>query len=1065
MSKRLLSGAGSAGLNLASMAGLTALYDVTRGTAYEDAAAHFSAANKEYLYISSPPSSLQVGDIDFEVGLWAYLDSKGSIRVLAGQYDTSAKRAWMVFYDNTSDRFIFRVSNDGTATAEVSASTFGSPSLSTWYFIRAYHDSVNNVIKIHVNNGSLDSTNHSTGVYTTSSAYFGFGCNFVTNVGQFFHDGRIDSAYFTKTISSTAEATALYNSGSGRMYADLTAANGLDTFKTNVIAWYGFNEESGIRYDAKGSNHLSPASVPLVSGATNNGNFETGSLAPFTTAVGGLSTVAINSISPLTGTYDCLFTVDGSNSLSSLLYSNLMTVGRRYKITFAAKYTAGTPSITLSDCMSATTSFALTNAKATYTVSGIATNSTVSIKRSSAANAVFQIDDIVVGSVGPLSEAGIAAGAAIDENFCVYAPAGQGLVTPSSANYQAGDIDFTVWGWFYPETAASSQVFIQKDGGATPNREYIVRLSSDFTPTFLVWDAATGNTLTSLTHSMGPITPYTWYFYVAWYDKTAQTLNLQINNATTTTRTSYSSGIRVASSSLNICNYATTGIARCDQTGMIKRVLTADEKTTLFNGGKGIKYTSLPASIKNDATLIAVWDFDKKTGLLVDSTGKNPALTNSGTCTYGKGVNYYEGAISKILDSKGTNTVSQATITKRPAYTTAVLNNKASALFDGVDDVLSSANDLIGTGDVTIFSVVNPFSLGGSSSGRIIDNGKFLAYLNSNYGITVSSDGSTIVSSGNGSVGVNYASVICVTRSLAGTVNIYINGTLSGSADQASGTPAAGSPTYIGNRAAGDRYFDGYMNPVAIFNRIMTTAEITRLSNKLIADYGVTLYPTAPPATPYIWIDGNDTAQMTKDGSNLVSDYLDKGSWGGHLTATTTQRPTYTTSLLNGKGGLVFDGSANRLQASTSSDIPQPSTYIVVASRTTGTSEMTVWDHHAFAGSGNLYRLTATNSYHNWKGSNSSISATATKPFLSIMINDGASTSLDIHDNNGQSQVITADGTGWGDGQNNFTLGMDAPGSNRFLNGNIYEFIAYKRHLNASEITALKAYILGKWGF
>ena len=82
-------------------------------------------------------------------------------------------------------------------------------SVNTWYFLTAWHDSVNNTISIQVNNGAIDSLAYSAGAYD-SSIVFAIG---MLNSTSHLMNGRIDEVLFTKTILTAAQKTALYISG------------------------------------------------------------------------------------------------------------------------------------------------------------------------------------------------------------------------------------------------------------------------------------------------------------------------------------------------------------------------------------------------------------------------------------------------------------------------------------------------------------------------------------------------------------------------------------------------------------------------------------------------------------------------------------------------------------------------------------------------------------------------------------------------------------------------------------------------------------------------------------
>jgi hypothetical protein len=155
---------------------------------------------------------LSVGDIDFSVAGWIYLDAKGADRMLASHWEqTGNQRSWVLEYQNSSDRFAFLISSNGSASVTRLASSFGSPSTATWYFIVASHNSSSDTISISVNNGTVDSTSYGTGGFDSTADFRVGRASFVS-----WMDGRIDELGFWKKALSASEITELYNSGAGK---------------------------------------------------------------------------------------------------------------------------------------------------------------------------------------------------------------------------------------------------------------------------------------------------------------------------------------------------------------------------------------------------------------------------------------------------------------------------------------------------------------------------------------------------------------------------------------------------------------------------------------------------------------------------------------------------------------------------------------------------------------------------------------------------------------------------------------------------------------------------------
>ena len=245
---------------------------------------------------------------------------------------------------------------------------------------------------------------------------------------------------------------------------------------------------------------------------------------------------------------------------------------------------------------------------------------------------------------------------------------------------------------------------------------------------------------------------------------------------------------------------------------------------------------------------LCYWNLDEYsagTGAVTrnDSTHNAMHLTSVGNTPSGQGVNYYEGTVSRWLDNSGNaKTLIQTTQSARLLYVTNAQAGRPVLRGDGLTKNLNNASDLIGTGDVTVFAVVKPRDWGGATLGSILNNARTHLRFSSVGIVQVSSDNlSTIATSGSSSISLGTPYVVIVTRTSAnpGLANIYINGVLSGLADQNTGTPTAGFATYIGNTAAGTRGFDGDIDEVGIVSRILTAVEIGRLNTALRAKWGI----------------------------------------------------------------------------------------------------------------------------------------------------------------------------------------------------------------------------------
>lgn len=179
-----------------------------------DNAAVFTAASSTSLSVSSN-ATLQTGNIDFTLSGWIYLTSKTAIMDIVSKWGASGNFEYILIYNSTSDRLEFYVSSTGSNIVGAVANNYGSPATGAWIFFEVYHDSVNDVIGIRINNGTANTAAHSAGVFASTAAFM-LGDRAVTAATYF--NGRMDSISLWKRILTTSERSSLYNSGVGLDY-------------------------------------------------------------------------------------------------------------------------------------------------------------------------------------------------------------------------------------------------------------------------------------------------------------------------------------------------------------------------------------------------------------------------------------------------------------------------------------------------------------------------------------------------------------------------------------------------------------------------------------------------------------------------------------------------------------------------------------------------------------------------------------------------------------------------------------------------------------------------------
>lgn len=199
-------------------AGMT-LTEVNGPIASADGGRDLEFDSSQYFTIADN-ASLSIGSQDMQIEAWVKLESKGATRRVCGKFDVpGGVREYSVLFNNASDRFSFIVSADGSAISEVAANTLGSPSTGVWYQILAKYYHTAEVIGIKVNNGTEDTTAHSGGIFD-GGAPFRIGAQ--GNAGATnLMDGIVKYCRVWKGVTLSAEKeTYLYNSGSGRAYAN-----------------------------------------------------------------------------------------------------------------------------------------------------------------------------------------------------------------------------------------------------------------------------------------------------------------------------------------------------------------------------------------------------------------------------------------------------------------------------------------------------------------------------------------------------------------------------------------------------------------------------------------------------------------------------------------------------------------------------------------------------------------------------------------------------------------------------------------------------------------------------
>jgi len=196
------------------------------------------------------------------------------------------------------------------------------------------------------------------------------------------------------------------------------------------------------------------------------------------------------------------------------------------------------------------------------------------------------------------------------------------------------------------------------------------------------------------------------------------------------------------------------------------------------------------------------------------------------------------------IKAKVLNGTIKGDLTPSYGYTDIINNKSITNVFDGVDDYVEIPHNAAQLGanlsqGFTISAWINPRSVG-ETSGRILDkntsdlgaNGWRYGCLSLNRVFFIINAG-TQSSCANNAVPYKVWTHVILTISSGQLANFYVNGVLSGTADQdlvqTISTITTTNVMRIGNRStATDRTFDGSIRSVKMWNRVLTASEIAR---------------------------------------------------------------------------------------------------------------------------------------------------------------------------------------------------------------------------------------------
>lgn len=228
-----------------------------------------------------------------------------------------------------------------------------------------------------------------------------------------------------------------------------------------------------------------------------------------------------------------------------------------------------------------------------------------------------------------------------------------------------------------------------------------------------------------------------------------------------------------------------------------------------------------------------------------------------------------------------------------------------------------------------------------------------------------------------------------------------------------------------------------------------------------------------------LWLDANDAATISKNGSNQVSTWTDKSGLGNTVTqGTDANKPVWTDATLNGKPVLVFTKASSNYMAKTSptslSGMQKISIYSVIKYNNTtdvhvafclddvtsgrswapdfgGGATLTHMYYESPVDSVYFSTTGTTAGYRLFKTTYNGATGVSTIAFGSNSASDSSMTPSSL-----RSQTIP------------FAVGVEyssgSPDVNRYLDGGIAEIIIYTDILSSSDDSNVQNYLSNKWG-
>lgn len=464
-----------------------------------------------------------------------------------------------------------------------------------------------------------------------------------------------------------------------------------------------------------------------------------------------------------------------------------------------------------------------------------------------------------------------------------------GTVDPQNKPLLTGSGAFSISAWYKPLYTGAANLMAKTYTSSTANVVYAAGVASGPTPTLILTSSA-GTSKVSTSSTILPLGKWT---NIVWVYTPSTSIKTYINGVLDKNdTTSIPSALSNISSRMTLGTQpsgasSTSGLANgpIDEMKFYNQAISdAQVAQNYFAAsdpdGVGVKAGNSAQFLGGvlGQGLMGYWKTDESSGTIVDSSGANLNLTNTGTATF------TTGKYSRALTLNGTTQYASTTDQVPHSLT----SDMTASAWINATSVSSGERDIIAKWDS-----------GGVESYKLAQNAdkvRFYIDSSSNYAETTSSVLTTST----------WYHVVGVYNASAQTAKIYINGvevpvTITGTIPSSIADDA--SKFHLGaeqSDATATNFFSGMIDDARLYNRSLPTADV------------LTLYNWTPPPVAY-WKLDEGTGTTANDSAGLNTGTITSGTAGTYTNKAKFGKAYDFDGVTPTSGSTINVGSANAL--------------------------------------------------------------------------------------------------------------------------------------------------------